>query len=151
METLSDRIIGYFSPRTLVERKKARLLSQTLDSFSKRSYDGASYSPRLKNRYTPRTSANVETKISKFPLRDRARDLVRNNPHASRAVNVIVNNTEGAGIVPQIRCQNDGKRKKIEALWGEWANSTAIDHEGRHDINSLMGLAMRTIVESGEC
>jgi len=53
-ETFSDKIIGYFSPRTLVERKKARLLSETLEGFSKRSYDGASYSHRLKNWYTPR-------------------------------------------------------------------------------------------------
>ena len=131
-ETISDKIIDYFSPRTLVERKKARLLSETLEGLSNRSYDGASYSHRLKNWYTPRTSANVETKISKFPLRDRARDLVRNNPYASRAINVIVNNTVGAGIVPQIRCKNDQKRLKIEALWSAWANTSAIDQEGRH-------------------
>lgn len=32
-ETFSDKIIGYCIPRTLVERKKARLLSETLEAI----------------------------------------------------------------------------------------------------------------------
>jgi hypothetical protein len=36
-------------------------------------------------------------------LRDRMRDLVRNNPHAAKAVAVLVNNIIGAGIMPPRR------------------------------------------------
>ncbi len=149
---LADTFIGYFSPKSLVERKRARIQAQLLERFETRQYEAASHSNRLRNWYTPRTSANVETKLSTLTLRDRARDLVRNNPHSARAVNVITSYSVGAGIVPQIRAKDPTKQKKIEALWKNWAlNPKCIDSEQRHDLYSLQSLAMRAVVESGEC
>lgn len=79
-------------------------------------------------------------------LRRRARHLSRNNPWAIRAVTAIVANTVGTGI----RARLSGGSAKSRERWTEWANSTAVDVDGRHNLYGLQALLMRTIVESGE-
>ena len=110
----------------------------------RRSYDGAGYTRRTSGWLTSSTGPNAEIAPSLTRLRNRHRDLVRNNPWAGRAVQAVVNNAVGYGIQAQ---WYDPART---ALWQRWFESTACDADGRADGYGLQSLALRTIVESGE-
>lgn len=109
----------------------------------KRRYEGGSNAPRTQGWRAPGTDADAANGHPAV-LRNRARDLRRNNPWAAKGVSVIVNNTIGYGIRAQ------WKSKRAQALWNQWAESTDCDARGRHDIYGLQSIAMSSVVESGE-
>lgn len=120
---------------------------------SKRKYEGASKSRRTSRWYTPNTSANSETMTGLIYLRNRSRDLRRNNGYAARAIQGITNNTIGHGIETQFNVGNltNGTTDlPIQKLWTQWTESTDIDYDGRHDIYGLQRLIMDAVIESGE-
>jgi capsid protein len=94
---------------------------QAFDTLT-RGYDGAARGRRTEGWRAPGSSADTEIGVAGALLRDRMRDLVRNNPHAAKAVAVLVNNIIGAGIMPRPRvgttrwtgrsmpCSNAGQR-----------------------------------------
>lgn len=147
-----DRTIGFFSPVAEARRLRARMLVNQLREISrgKRAYEGSSVGRRTKNWRTPSTSAVTETRMSLHLLRDRCRDLVRNNPWAERGIRANVSNTVGTGIMAQFIAGEAAQSQRIEAAWRAWAETKACDVEGRHDFYGLQALAMRSIVESGE-
>ena len=72
-------------------------MSAEIVPITKRRYDAASKTTRTTNWQTPATDAT--SAISNPALiRNRARDLVRNNPWAAKGISVIVNNVVGYGI-----------------------------------------------------
>lgn len=115
---------------------------------SNRAYDAASKGKRLKRWYTGNNSANTETSLGLNTLRARSRDLRRNNPYMSKAVNTISSNVVGPGIITQF--QEPGMNGPIESRWKQWSNSTEIDFDGRHNVYGLQRLVMEAVVESGE-
>jgi lambda family phage portal protein len=141
-----DSIIEVFSPRVAAKRAAARTAIGLL-----RGYDGASKGTRRTDSWrTAGTSANSETRRGLLLLRDRARDLVRNNPYSKRAVDVIAANVVGYGIKTNIKTRNKKTNKPLQDAYTAWAESTDCDAEGRHDIYGLQEIAARAIVESGE-
>jgi len=90
-------------------------------------------------------SANAEVAGAAATVARRARDAVRNDPYASRIVDLWTGNAVGAGITTR---WPDSAHTKA---WRRWAESTACDAEGRLDLYGLQALAMRAVVESGEC
>ena len=79
-------------------------------------------------------------------LRARARDLVRNDAHAARAVTVIAGTTVGTGIEPRFKGDvNDTLAKAFRA----WA--TRADTSGRISFDALQLIAMRAAYQDGEC
>ena len=64
--------------------------------------------------YAPSTDANVELMGALIWLRNRSRDLVRNNPHASKALEELVGHSVGTGIVPQAKTGNDKLNQVID-------------------------------------
>lgn len=118
--------------------------------ITKRRYDAASRNPRLSSWLAPATDANAAIQSPSL-IRSRARDLVRNNPWASKGISVIVNNCVGYGIRAQLRDKSKARQKQAEMLWQRWAETTACDADGMHDIYGLQALAMRSMAESGEC
>jgi lambda family phage portal protein len=90
-------------------------------------------------------SANGEVGMAAASVARRARDAVRNDPYAARIVDLWTGNAVGAGITtrwPETAHRN---------AWQAWAESTACDAEGELDLYGLQALAMRAVVESGEC
>ena len=81
-------------------------------------------------------------------LRDRMRDLVRNNPHAAKAVSVLVNNIIGSGIIARAASGNDKLDAQATALWEAW--SARCDADGQLDFLGIQTLACRQMVEAGE-
>jgi lambda family phage portal protein len=66
-------------------------------------------------------------------------------------VSVIVNNTIGYGIRPQFNAGTKRETKRVTALWAQWAETTQCDSAGLTDIYGIQQMAMRAMVESGEC
>jgi lambda family phage portal protein len=107
-----------------------------------RGYDGASQGRRLAGWSSVDQIPGAQPTTLAI-LRQRARDLRRNNPYFARALAGIVGNTVSYGIKARVP---DGAR----ALWSAWAETTACDADGRQDFYGLQALALQCIVESGE-
>lgn len=90
-------------------------------------------------------SASVEVGAAAAVIARRARDAVRNDPYAARIVDLWTGNAVGAGIRTRW-----GDRPHSDA-WKRWAEGPACDAEGKLDFYALQALAMRAVVESGEC
>jgi lambda family phage portal protein len=139
-----DQAIGFFAPEAGLRRARARALSGVLLN-----YEGAKMGRRTEGWITSGTSANAENWPALAPLRNRSRDLVRNNPLASKALNVIVANAVGTGIIPQARTGDPATNAKLDAAFARW--SEQCDADGQLEFYGLQGLIARSIVESGEC
>ncbi len=139
-----DRAIAVFSPATAVKRLAAR---RSFDLLS-RGYDGAARGRRTDGWRTSSTSADAEVGTAGQLLADRSRDLTRNNPHAARAVSVLVNNIIGSGIIPRASTDNTDFNDRVNSLWEQW--SLKCDAAGMSDFTAMQTLACREMVESGE-
>jgi len=139
-----DRALAVFSPRAATRRALAR---QAFDGLV-RGYDGSSKGRRTDGWRTPGTSADTEVAMASALLRDRMRDLVRNNPHAAKAVSVLVNNIIGAGIMPRATSGDEKLDLAVNALWEQW--SRQCDADGQLDFYGLQTLICREMVEAGE-
>ena len=140
-----DDVIGLFSPMAGFRRKQARMALLVAG----RAYDGAKTGRRTDGWMTSGTSANAEIGSAGNRLRDRARDLARNNPYGKKAKRVFSDNFVGTGIVPQARTGSDRLNKQIMAAWEEFAETA--DAEGDFDFYGLEALVVRSLYESGEC
>jgi capsid protein len=92
-----DRAVGYVAPATALRRARHRAAMVALA----RSYEGARVGRRTEGWVVAGTSANAEIGTALSRLRDRSRDLVRNNPYAAKAVQAVVSNLVGTGILPR--------------------------------------------------
>lgn len=140
--TWLDKAAGFFSPRWELERMRARVAGEML----LRHYEAASVGRRTRGWRRSAADANAAVSGGISALRNHARDLVRNNPHAESAVSTIADHTVGWGIIPKAIPQN----RRAMAAWDEWANTTACDADGMHTFSGLQKLAWRSVVEAGE-
>jgi len=115
-----------------------------------RRYDAASRTTRTSNWLAPSTDANAAITNPQL-IRNRARDLVRNNPWAAKGVSVIVNNVVGYGIRAQWQAPAKRNAKRAQDLWKAWAESKQCDSQGQTDFYGIQQSFMRSIVENGEC
>jgi len=142
--TWFDRAIASVAPRAAARRVLARQAFETL----MRGYDGAARGRRTEGWRAPGSSADTEIGIAGALLRDRMRDLVRNNPHAAKAVAVLVNNIIGAGIMPRAASGNEALDRKVDALFER--RTADCDADGQLDFYGLQTLICREMVEAGE-
>ena len=142
-----DNVVSFFNPEAGAKRARARLsLEQT------RRFDGSAGGRRNENWRTPSTSADAALGPSLQRLRDRSRDLTRNNPFAARAVQVLVNNTVGGGVLGQINSKSRSRAQRWNVVWEAWArNPENCDYDARSDFWGLQALVFRSVVEAGEC
>jgi lambda family phage portal protein len=141
-----DRIVATFSPRAGLDRVRARKALEMVDGL--RGYDGGKISRRLPG-IGPSTSANSElNNVSIARLRDRAREMVRNNPYCTRALDIWASNVVGAGIVPASRTGKKNVDRKVNDLWRVFSDSC--DADGQLDFYGLQTLAVRSAFEGGD-
>ena len=86
--TWLDRVAGSVAPAAALRRARNRSALMALT----RAYEGARIGRRTEGWTVAGTSANAEIGTALLRLRDRSRDLVRNNPYASKAVQAVVGN-----------------------------------------------------------
>lgn len=146
-----ERTLGVFSPRMAFRRYKARV---AFDRY--RRYEAAARGKRTAGWHTSSASSNVEIERDLPMLRNRARDLVRNNAWASKAVSVWTSNLIEKGIRPRAVALSSARRVKRKALdradqlWREWGETTACDADGRHNFYGLERIVQREVCEAGE-
>jgi lambda family phage portal protein len=80
----------------------------------------------------------------------RCRDLVRNNPWASSAIDNFESQVIGNGIRPRWNIQDPVLKAKVELEFGRWAKSSACDSAGLLDFYGIQCLAAREVFEAGE-
>jgi lambda family phage portal protein len=151
--SLLDKAISAVSPRTALRRARSRVALALTTGYLERHaerfrYDGATAGRRAHGWYAASTDANVELMGSLIWLRNRGRDLVRNNPYAARAIEELAGNVVGTGIVPKAKTGNPGIDKVIDAEWPFFAE--ACDTPQRLDFYGMQTLTVRTMAESGE-
>lgn len=142
-----DKLIEWVSPSWAVSREMAR---RDLAFLSKRGYDAATYSRRTANWRAPATSATAEAGASLHTLRNRSRELTRNNAYAAKAVRIISTAAVGGGIRPAFSSNKAKQIEKIKQLWKRWAEKTECDFDSRQSIYGIQLQAVRAVVESGE-
>lgn len=81
-------------------------------------------------------------------LRDRAHQLMRENPYIWRGVTTLVANLIGTGIRPQSSVKDDAMRQAIHELWTAWAKDA--DADGRTDFYGIQKLVAQAKALSGE-
>ena len=127
-----DRAISYVAPAIGVKRVARRAMMAELQ----RGYTGADRGRFRGNWQTRSTSADTEIAAAGRLLRDRMRDLVRNNPLAANAVALMVIHAVGDGIVPVF------KDPKVKLVFDRW--------EKRVNFYGVQALAVREMIEGGD-
>lgn len=141
---LIERVVAGFAPKWGVRR----LLARGALSNLQRSYDGAGRGRGFGSWRTGGGSANAEIERAGALLRARMRDLVRNNPAAANAIQVLVSSLVGSGIRPRSATGNATLDAKVDALFARFAE--AADFHGHTDFYGLQALALREVLEGGE-
>lgn len=139
-----DRAIALVAPGAAVRRVRARA---KFDSLT-RSYSGAAGGRHTDGWSTGSSDADSEIAIAGPKLRDRARDLVRNNHSAAKAVSAWASDLIGTGIMPRPNTGDEAKNKKIKEAFAKW--SKQCDADGQLDFFGLQTLAVREMIEGGE-
>lgn len=147
-----DALISAMSPKMGLRRSQARL-ALALSERARLRYDGATGGRRASGWSTVSSgSANSEVRMAYEVLRDRSRDLVRNNRYGARAISQIKSHMIGAGIVPVWHSKSSRKKEIFADLWAEFAEQDVLaDFEEVQDVYGLQGLIAKTVTESGEC
>ncbi|HOQ48004.1 MAG TPA: phage portal protein [Bryobacteraceae bacterium] len=140
-----DRAITWVSPEAGLRRVRARRAAEMV----RLAYEGARATRRTDGWITTGNSANAEIVLALSKLRERSRDLVRNNPYAARAVAEVVGNAVGTGITAQARTGLPELNRQIDAAWLDWIERC--DADGQLDFYGIQALVARTVFESGEC
>src|SRR5437867_11956529 len=121
----------------------AGLARCTRAALTRRLADGAGKGCRRSARSTPRSA------LRPGPVRRRASYYARNNPWIGNGVAAIVSGAVGCGIKPQSQHPDPAVRAALHAAWERWTYTA--DADGVTDGYGLQALAVRAMVESGEC
>ena len=139
-----DRIISYFSPQRGAERLKHRATMSAVQH-----YDAAGRSNRTRGYKGPQGDANASVRGGRR-LRLVARDMVRNNAIARRAVASLVDNIVGDGIIPSIETGSDANDRWMNDVLRQHLDTPQIDSSGRMDLYGLQRLAVESMIIGGE-
>lgn len=112
-------------------------------------YEGAAYNRRTAGWAPGNDSVNATLYGSADTLRARSRDMIRKNAWASNGSEVLVSEAIGTGIKPQSLHPDLATKTDLEKLWLEWTDYA--DADGIQDFYGLQALAVRSMVEGGEC
>lgn len=110
-------------------------------------YDGASHGRRVAG-WNPPNSGPVSVVTPALPtLRNRIRDLVRNDPIAASAVRVWANSVVGSGILARSTVEDPDLKAKITKVWNTWAKSASVCGA---DLYGLQVQVVRALITDGE-
>lgn len=154
-ETWFDKVVGYFDPVRGAHRFRARVATAMVGGFV-----AGSRSRRSMSKWKPR-GGDADSEMIDLPtMRDRSRDLVRNAPLATGALNTVCTNVVGAGLKLQagidfkaLGMEEDAAdewESKTELEFNSWANSKDCDVERSLNFYDQQDLAFRSTFENGD-
>lgn len=149
-----DRAIGFFFPGWGFKRKAARFAGE----FMLSGYRGGK-TRRPRDKWIPGGGSADEDILLDLPtLRERSRDLNRNEAVAAGATDTVVTNVVGSGIMPQsqINAERLGiepdkaleLQQQAELSWLKWKRNA--DSTNRLDFDDIQALIQRQVLENGE-
>jgi lambda family phage portal protein len=123
----------------------------------KRAYAGAQMN-RLTGDWTAtNTSADSEIRMSLRTLRNRSRQLVRDNDYAKSAIRNIRNNVVGKGIAFQGQVMmrrgnrlDEKTNTAIEKAWTRWGRKRSCHTAGKLSFKDIQRMVITSVAESGE-
>lgn len=122
-----------------------------------RSYTGADYGRLVSDWITSGSSLDSEINGSLRVLRDRSRDLVRNNDYAKNCIREIRNNVVGRGFTFQAHFKlqrgdklNDKLNKKIETEFARWCKKQNCNAAGKLSFTQIQQVIISNVAETGE-
>ena len=124
----------------------------------RRMYEGARVSRLTSDWIANGNSADAEIKGSLSRLRNRSRQLVRDNDYARQAVRAVKNNVIGTGVRLQVQVpmqRGSGRldhkvNDAIEMAWRRWGRKGTCNTAGRLCFSDIERLAVASMCESGE-
>lgn len=151
-----DRVVNYFSPVRGQQRLKARTMQALAGS-----YIGASRTRRALSQWSALSGDADSDTIADLPtLRNRSRDMIRNSPLATGAINTTCTNAVGTGLRLQVRPDrnvlgmDEAEADKWEALvereWSLFADSQECDLARTQNFYDQQDLVFRSALESGD-
>lgn len=139
--TLSDRAIGWVSPRRALERMRYRQIMQFSQASGVRSRLDSS---------PPATRDYRKSEWSLDSRRERAGQLDDCNAIAHGLIDRCVDNVIGQGIRPQATTDDDGWNEAAEKLFDDWAMN-AVDVRRMGDLYShVQPMLFRTFLIGGD-
>lgn len=136
-----DKLVSFFDPNAGLKRVQKRMAIENIE----RGFEAARRDRRTNGWGTNEEGYNDSRTLSEITtLRDRSRNLFKNNPYAFRAHNSIVNNSIGIGILPAIT------NEKLKKVWAGWADKLSCDFDGLNNFYGLQSLVMKTMSVHGE-
>jgi lambda family phage portal protein len=138
-----DRAVDWLSPQAGLQRAKARAVSEIL-----RGYEAARTGRRMENWLTSSGDANSAADGDLQRMRDRSRDVCRNNPHAAHMKSIVAGGAVGTGIIPQADTGRPEWNKAIDAAFAQFCDEC--DADGQLDFYGLQRLVADGVFESGE-
>lgn len=155
---LLDKILGFFSPSLLARRTADRIRTDYLAQHVFGAYAGAKSNRILNNWITTAGSPDSDL-LSDLPkLRERSRDLIRDDANARGIVNRFQTNVIGSGIRPQSRFKgeeigySENETAEIvddmEDIWKDWIPNA--DASERLDFYQIQNQVYRQVLENGE-
>jgi lambda family phage portal protein len=149
---IDDWAVGVVSPRTMrqrmAERAKAEMIeTATRSATGRRGYDAARHSRLTQGWRAGPGSADAEISPDLATLRNRSRDLARNNPYVASAVRQLVANLVGDGMEARAVHPDPHIQKLAQGIYLGWAKSKV---DGWNDFYGVQGIAVRAMIESGD-
>lgn len=155
--TRLDRIIAAFSPALATKRIKSRLQFEALSG----GYTGGSRGrDALSGWSTSRGDADADVNRDLPTLRERSRDLVRNNPIAGAARNTKVTHVVGSGLKLNASVDReflglsdeeaDDWEGDVERRWNRWWLDVGCDIERSLDGPGHQDIAFGSVLDNGD-
>lgn len=148
-----DAAISVVAPGWAMNRLKARTATKMLSS-----YRGAEKNRLRADWKALNGSADADLLPDLPTLRQRSRDLNRNDAHASAITGTVVANVVGTGLKPQSRPDREALgitdqqatdfSRRAERAWRRWVPMA--DSQNRMDFYEIQALVKRQIIENGE-
>jgi lambda family phage portal protein len=143
-----EQLLAAIAPRAALRREAARLQLEEM-----RRYNAAGRGRRVEDWSTQRGSADAASAWGFSDMRDRARDLQRNNPWARRIVQVWSDNLIGEGWSFKAKDgRSNGRRGKAATkLMQEWMKDPLqCDYYGKANFDGLMAQVVQAWKGGGE-
>jgi lambda family phage portal protein len=151
-----DRTISFVSPVAGARRLHARTFLAIAGGYLGARRDR----PATSEWHLTNNSADADTLPDIQVLRDRSRDLARNAPLATGALNTVVQNVVGGGLTwqPKPDARVLGLTEAEAEAWADaaksefllWAESIECDYTRTQNFYGLQALAFRSALESGD-
>lgn len=151
-----DRAIAAVSPGWAARRLRSRVQLGAMGG----GFEGASSSRALQRWTPPGRSADADLLPDLGQLRNRSRDLVRNNPLAGGAIKTVRTNVVGTGLKLKAKVDRDALalteeqaeawERAAEREWRIWSRSPDCDAMRTSTFAQLQALAFQSVLENGD-